>query len=67
MYEHDYIVDVYEDDRVTYAGSRIYQFMDQAVHFATLNQPCIVYLKVFTKDGESSYKEIASYGMEDEE
>lgn len=64
-----YYVDVYEEDRVTFAGTREFSNKEACKHFATLNQPCVIYEDFYlSTDGICKFRqEIARYGMEDEE
>ena len=62
-----YYVDVYEDDRITFAGSRQFSNKEACKQFATLNQPCIVFTDVCFSTDCTYLQEIARYGMEDEE
>ena len=62
-----YYVDVYEEDRVKFAGTREFQNKEACKHFATLNQPCVVFTDVYISTDFIYRQEIARYGMEVEE
>lgn len=62
-----YYIDVYEDDRMTVAGSRQFWTKEACKHFATLNQPCIVFTDVCFSTDCAYLQEIARYRMEGEE
>ena len=62
-----YYVDVYEEDRMTVAGTRVFTNKEACRHFAQLNQPCKVFFIIHSCTDGISCQEIASYGMEDEE
>lgn len=61
-----YCVDVYEEDRVTFAGTREFTNKEACKQFALLNQPCIVFYIIHSCTDGVSCQEIARYGMEDE-
>lgn len=64
-----YYVTVYEEDRMTIAGTREFASKEDCKHFATLNQPCIVFSDIYVPGTDCVLygREIARYGMEDEE
>lgn len=62
-----YYVDVYEEDRMTVAGTREFSNKEACKHFATLNKPCVIFTDVYTSTDYVYRQEIARYGMEDEE
>ena len=62
-----YYVDVYEEDRITFAGTIEFSNKEACKHFATLNQPCVILADVYTSTDCIYRQEIARYGMEDEE
>jgi hypothetical protein len=62
-----YYVDVYEEDRMTVAGTREFSNKEACKHFATLNQPCVVFKTIYNGTDFAYFHEIARYGMEDEE
>lgn len=64
-----YYVDVYEEDRMTVAGTKEFQNKEACKHFAQLNQPCVVFTDYpLSDDGICTFRqEIARFGMEDEE
>lgn len=62
-----YYVDVYEEDRMTVAGTREFTNREACKQFARLNQPCIVFSIIHNSTDCVYGQEIARYGMEDEE
>lgn len=62
-----YYVDVYEEDRVTFAGTREFTNKEACKQFALLNQPCIVFSIIHSGTDCVYGQEIYRYGMEDEE
>ena len=53
-----FTVEVYEDDRVTFAGVIRFNELEDAVHYANLNMPCRIWFQ-----GEL----LNSFGFEEEE